>query len=294
MKIRLLTNLIIIINFMLIIIIIYSKIEFVEFYIAMGRESRVRQLYILAVLACVFILAGCGSASGNKEDLGDHTATTVTNDSGLSSNDGENKEEQTDEPQVKEAESAAEVKEVKEINEAEAAKAATEATEATEVKETVKKEEKVEPKETKQTKQTKQTQEVKEALAANKAANAAVKGSIMNNNEPDAPAVKDAGTAGMVKAVKEIRSLAKDLKQKAEDGDAEAVKAISGQIIQAWDALKSDIKSDVPDMYTFLDEKIKVLAEQTNAAEIDMEAVIQIDYQLYQGFRQLAEKLGIE
>lgn len=239
----------------------------------------------MAVLVCVCILAGCSSASENKEILGDQTAKTVTNDSGLSANDGGNKEEQTSESSAKETETAAEVKE------AEAAKAATEASEAseaTEAKETVKKEEKAEPKETKQ------TQEVKEAIAANKAANTAVKGSIMNNNEPDAPAVKDAGIAEMEKAVKEIRSLAKDLKQKAEDGDTEAVKAISGQIIQAWDALKSDIKSNVPDMYTFLDEKIAVLAEQTNVEEIDMEAVIQIDYQLYQGFRQLAEKLGIE
>jgi hypothetical protein len=233
----------------------------------------------MAVLVFVFILAGCGSVSENKEILGDQTATTVANDSGLSANDGGNKGEQANESSVKDTETAAEVKEV------EAAKAAKDENEA---KETVKKEEKEEPKDSKQ------TQEVKKASAANKAANTAVGGSILNKNESDAPAAKDAGNAEMEKAVKEIRSLAKDLKQKAENGDTEEVKAISSQIIQAWDALKSDVKSDVPDMYTFLDEKITMLAEQTKAEEIDMEAVIQIDYQLYQGFRQLAEKLGIE
>ncbi|MGM0884105.1 MAG: hypothetical protein ACQEXQ_24095 [Bacillota bacterium] len=240
------------------------------------------RLKVMAVLMCVCILAGCGSVSENKEITEDQTATTVTNDSGLSTNDGENKEGQTNEPSGKVTETAAEVKE------AEAANTAKDANEATEAKETIKKEEIEEPKESKP------TQEVKEAIAANKAANTAVKGSIMNDNEPDAPAAKDAGNAEMETAVKEIRSLAKDLKQKAENGETEEVKAIAGQIIKAWDALKSDIKSDVPDMYTFLGEKITVLAEQTNAAEIDMEAVIQIDYQLYQGFRQLAEKLGIE
>ncbi|CAM4006887.1 hypothetical protein L1N85_09535 [Paenibacillus alkaliterrae] len=238
-----------------------------------------RQLYVMAVLVCVIILAGCGSESENKEDLGDHTVTTVTNDSGLSTNDGGDKEEQTNESRAEETEAAAEVKEVEE------SKAAKD---ETEVKETVEKEEKEEPK------QSKQTQEVKKAIAANKAANTAVGGSIMNKKEQDAPAAKDAGKAGMEKAVKEIRSLAKDLKQKAENGDTEEVKAIAGQIIQAWDAVKSDIKAGVADMYTFLDEKITNLAEQTKAEEIDMEAVIQIDYQIYQGFRQLAEKLGIE
>lgn len=236
----------------------------------------------MAVLVCIFILAGCGSESDNKEALGIHKATTVTNDSGSSTNDGENKEEKTDELQAKEAETAAEVKEVEE------AKAAKEANEANEVKETAKKEEKEE------LKPSKQTQEVKKAIAANKAANAAVGGSIMNKNEPDAPAVKDTDKAGIEKAVKEIRSLAKDLKQQAEGGDTAEVKAIAGQIIQAWDAVKSDIKASAADMYPFLDEKITKLAEQTNAEEIDLEAVIQIDYQIYQGFRQLAEKLGIE
>ncbi|RCW42256.1 hypothetical protein [Paenibacillus prosopidis] len=243
------------------------------------------RLKVMAVLVGICILAGCGSVSENKEITEDQTATTVTNDSGSSTNDGENKEGQINEPSGKVTETAAEVKEAEAAN---TAKDANEATEATEAKETVKKEEIEEPKESKP------TQEVKEAIAANKAANAAVKGSIMNNNEPDAPAAKDAGNAEMETAVKEIRSLAKDLKQAAENGNTEEIKAIAGQIIQAWDALKSDIKSDVPDMYTFLDEKITVLAEQTNASEIDMEAVIQIDYQLYQGFRQLAEKLGIE
>lgn len=273
---------IIIIKLLLIIIIIYYKIEIVEFYITMRGESRVSRLKVMAVLVGVCILAGCGSVSENKEITEDQTATTVTNDSGSSTNDGENKEGQTNEPSGKETETAAEVKEV------EAANTANEANEATEATETVKKEEKEEPKESKQ------TQEVKEAIAANKAANTAVKGSIMNNNEPDAPAANDAGKAEMEKAVKEIRSLAKDLKQKAENGNTEEVKAIAGQIIQAWDAVKSDIKAGVADMYTFLDEKITLLAEQTKAEEIDMEAVIQIDYQLYQGFRQLAERLGIE
>lgn len=240
------------------------------------------QWSIMAVLVCVCLLTGCGSASENKEVSGEHTATAVTNDSEISSNDGEVKEGQINEPQAKETETAVEVKEV-----VEEPKAANDA-DANEAKEPVKTEEKEEPKESKQ------NQEVKKATAANKATNTAVGGSILNKNEPAAPAAKDAGKAEMEKAVKEIRSLAKDLKQKAEGGETEQVKAIAGQIIQAWDDVKSDIKAGVPDMYPFLDEKITKLAELTNAEEIDMEAVLQIDYQLYQGFRQLAEKLGIE
>lgn len=244
------------------------------------------RLNVMAVLVCVCILAGCGSVSENKEVPGEQTATkvTVTNDSGSSTNDGENKEGQTNESSTKNTETAAEA----EVKEAEAAKAAKEVDKANEVKETAKTEEKEEPKESKK------NQEVKKAIAANKAANSAVGGSIMNKNETDAPAVKNTDKAEIEKAVKEIRSLAKDLKQKAEDGDTQEVKVFAGQINKAWDAVKPDIKASVADMYTFLDEKITLLAEQTDAEEIDLEAVIQIDYQIYQGFRQLAEKLGIE
>lgn len=247
-----------------------------------------RQIFVLAVLACVFILAGCGSAAENKEISDNQTAVTAETDSETTSNDSI-KEEVTSEPSTDETEKAAEVKEAVAVKEAEAVKETEAAKETTEVKETaVKTETKAQQKESKQTKG------VQKATEANKETNEAVVGSIMSKAETKAPAAKTADKADVEKAVTEIRVLVKDLKQKAEAGSTEEVKTIAGQIIKAWDAVKSDIKTADAESHTFLDEKMTKLAEQTGMADIDLEVVMQTDYQIYQGFRQLTEKLGIE
>ncbi|MDQ6421983.1 hypothetical protein RB620_21365 [Paenibacillus sp. LHD-117] len=193
------------------------------------------------------------------------------------------KEEASTEPSTNETEKAAEVKEAEAAKETEATKATTE------TKETVVKTEKKA-----ETKVSKQTKEIQKATVTNKETNEAVVGSIMNKTETKAPAVKAADKADIEKAVTVIRTLVKDLKQKAEESSAEEVKTLAGQIIKAWDALKSDVKTADAESYTFLDEKITKLTEQIGMDPIDLEAVMQTDYQIYQGFRQLAEKLGIE
>ncbi|QYR19449.1 hypothetical protein KZ483_16140 [Paenibacillus sp. sptzw28] len=242
-----------------------------------------KQLVIMTVLA--FILAGCSSASENSKASGDSKGAVVTDDSAASANDGEKAEGKSEETsaQVTEAKGTEEVKEAGE---------GTTVTNVTDTKETAAKE--VEKEQPASTKGTKQTKEINKAVVENKETNAAVTGSIMDKKEPNPPSAADAGKKAMEESVKNIRTLAKDLKQKAEAGDAEGVKMTAAQTLQSWDNVKNDIKSAAADMYSFLDEKMTKLAEQIKAEEIDMEAVIQIDYQIYQGFRQLAEKMGIE
>jgi hypothetical protein len=46
-------------------------------------------------------------------------------------------------------------------------------------------------------------------------------------------------------------------------------------------------------MIAFIDEKIAKLKEYKDAESIDQAAVLQLDYELYQAFRQLADKLGV-
>ena len=128
---------------------------------------------------------------------------------------------------------------------------------------------------------------------ANKETNEAVVGSILNKAAEE-PAAAESENSATVHAVKEIRSLAKDLKQKAEAGSIEETVEIAGKIVQAWESAKADIEKDAPDVYPLLDERIVNLNTQIQASEIDLQAIIQNDYQIYQGFRQLADKLGIE
>ncbi|MDF2837986.1 MAG: hypothetical protein K0Q63_3626, partial [Paenibacillus sp.] len=47
-----------------------------------------------------------------------------------------------------------------------------------------------------------------------------------------------------------------------------------------------------PDMSEFLQEKIARLSGLLSNEPIDSEAVLQLDYELYQAFRQLADKAG--
>jgi hypothetical protein len=247
-----------------------------------GGYLKVKQLVIVTVLA--FIMAGCSSANENSKASGDDKAAAVTGNSAASSNVGEKVEGQTDET----SEQVTEVKGTEEVKEAEEG---TTVTNVTDTKETADKVEKEQPASTKGTKQSK---EVNKAVVENKETNTAVTGSIMDKKEPSPSAAADTSKAAMEESVKKIRTLAKDLKQKAEAGDADGVKTTAAQTLQSWNSVKNDIKSAAADMYPFLDERMTKLAEQIKAEELDMEAVIQIDYQIYQGFRQLAEKLGIE
>lgn len=146
--------------------------------------------------------------------------------------------------------------------------------------------------EVKETKESKQTNEVKKASEENKAVNKTVVDSILNKNENDTPAAKDDRAVRAGEIVAEMRSLAKDLKQQAEDKDTAQIKTSAGQMAEGWDSVKSDIQALAPEMYTFLDDKLTKLAELASSEEIDMEAILQLDYQIYQGFRQLSDHLN--
>ncbi|SFS57627.1 hypothetical protein [Paenibacillus sp. BC26] len=142
-------------------------------------------------------------------------------------------------------------------------------------------------------KTTRVEQKVKEATKSNLDANKAVTDSIMDNSADQKAAAKQVSEA-FKKSIEQIRSQVKDLKQHAENNDAEQILSVSDQIIAGWHAMKADVKTAAPDMIKFLDEKIVKLSELKSADTIDQTAMLQIDYELYQGFRQLADKAGVK
>jgi hypothetical protein len=130
-------------------------------------------------------------------------------------------------------------------------------------------------------------QKAQEAKQSNASVGKTVTDSIIakDENRPEAGALK--------KPVEQIRSLVKELKQHAENEDAEKIKDISAQIVQGWADMKGDVNASYPEMTEFLQEKIDSLNELHSAESLDSEALLQLDYELYQAFRQLADKAGL-
>ncbi|QMV42373.1 hypothetical protein [Cohnella cholangitidis] len=140
-------------------------------------------------------------------------------------------------------------------------------------------------------KQTK-AEKVQEAKKNNESVAKAVTDSIMDNGE-DKTAASGPEAERLKKSIEGIRGLVKDLKQHAENEDAEKMKEVSSQIVQDWEAMKADVDASFPDMTDFLQEKIVKLNELQAAETIDSQAMLQLDYELYQSFRQLADKAGL-
>jgi DNA polymerase III gamma/tau subunit len=141
-------------------------------------------------------------------------------------------------------------------------------------------------------KSTKTEKKVQEAKKSNAAINKAVTDSIMDNQE-DKTAKKSEETEKLKKAIDHIRLQIKDLKQYADSNDQAQMKDLAAQIVQSWEAMKADVQDVAPTMIAFIDEKIAKLKEYKDAESIDQAAVLQLDYELYQAFRQLADKLGV-
>ncbi len=149
------------------------------------------------------------------------------------------------------------------------------------------------PKEEPSSKSKKPADKAKEAEKSNVSVGEAVTDSIMDNLKDEESAAESPKAAQLKEPIEKIRSLVKDLKQHAENDDSALMKEVSVSITKDWKAMKSDVSSSIPDMAEFLDEKIAKLNELIQSDTIDAQAMLQIDYELYQAFRQLADKAGV-
>lgn len=135
-------------------------------------------------------------------------------------------------------------------------------------------------------------QKAQESKKKNESVANAVTDSIMDNGSDQAVATGQEAER-LKKSIEQIRELVKNLKQHAEDNDAAKMKDISSQIVLDWESMKADVDASYPDMVDFLEEKIVKLNELQAGETIDPDAMLQLDYELYQAFRQLADKAGV-
>lgn len=149
------------------------------------------------------------------------------------------------------------------------------------------------PKEEPSSKPKKPADKAKEAEKSNVSVGEAVTDSIMDNLKDEESAVESPKAAQLKEPIEKIRSFVKDLKQHAENDDSALMKDVSVSIMKDWEAMKADVSSSVPDMAEFLNEKMAKLNELIQGDTIDAQAMLQIDYELYQAFRQLADKAGV-
>ncbi|MBD3922463.1 hypothetical protein H8B09_27165 [Paenibacillus sp. PR3] len=253
-----------------------------------------RPYWMIAAIAAMMLLAsGCGSSSNagstsneqTKEKSAPLAAGTVP-----FAEDAFDAIDTEVQPDNKQADAPVEEQKVETAE----VKSPADATAVTEQKEEEKKEEKKPEAEQPEKKPSKKKVEkkVEEATKSNAAVNQAVTDSIMDNID-DKAAVKSADQEKLKKAIEQIRTQIKELKQNADSNDAEKMKASAATIMQSWESMKADVKSSAPSMVDFLSEKVKGLNDVKDAETVDQAVVLQLDYELYQAFRQLADKLGV-
>ncbi|MFD0672090.1 hypothetical protein [Cohnella sp. GCM10027633] len=121
--------------------------------------------------------------------------------------------------------------------------------------------------------------------------NEAAVGSILNDSE-DASKSADQSGLKLEQSIEGIRDLAKELKAAAEDEDAAAVSNIAGRIAGSWSDVKDKTREAYPDSADFIQGKIDDLSALTSRESLDFAALLQLDYELYQAFRQLSDQAG--
>lgn len=225
-----------------------------------------KRILMLASLALLVFAAGCGSASSSSRYITTEQSAEPSESTSSQSDsiDGEQPEQQeTDSPSTQ-----------------------VEPPEPTEKAEDKPKEEPSSPSK-------KPADKAKEAEKNNVSVGEAVTDSIMDNLKDEESPAESPKAAQLKEPIEKIRSLVKDLKQHAENDDSALMKDASVSIMKDWEAMKADVSASVPDMAEFLDEKMAKLNELIQGDTIDAQAMLQIDYELYQAFRQLADKAGV-
>ncbi|SDT35175.1 hypothetical protein SAMN05444162_3932 [Paenibacillaceae bacterium GAS479] len=131
-----------------------------------------------------------------------------------------------------------------------------------------------------------------DAKKSNESITKAATGSIMKKDSAPSSSDKKKNET-LNKSIEEARSLIKQLKQDAEDGDDVGAKETSAQLIKAWDSMKSDVNEASSEMHDFIGTKMNGFDSIQKADTVDHKALLQLDYELYQAFRQLAEQVAL-
>ena len=133
-------------------------------------------------------------------------------------------------------------------------------------------------------------QQIEDAKKNNVSAGQTITDSIIN--KPTDQTTADSSSSSAIKeSIAGIRTLVKELKQHAEQEEEEQMITTAATIIQEWQSTKPAVTTAYPDMTTFVQEKVTTLKDLIASDSIDMEAILQLDYELYQALRQLLDQI---
>ncbi|WP_169083783.1 hypothetical protein [Paenibacillus sp. PL91] len=89
----------------------------------------------------------------------------------------------------------------------------------------------------------------------------------------------------------EMSRLIKELKQAVEADQTEEAKKLAEQMAGIWNAIKGEIEAFNASKHQLLQEDLGQLIEETKASKWNKELLIQLDYKLYQSFRDMKQEL---
>ncbi|WP_139829216.1 hypothetical protein [Paenibacillus aquistagni] len=92
------------------------------------------------------------------------------------------------------------------------------------------------------------------------------------------------GAAAMIQAVK-------DYKQAVESEDQESAAALAREIVGLWKAMEAKVKTMDRVLHQELTSDIVLLLAETSTKPWDRDRLIQLDYKLYQSFRDVKQKI---
>ncbi|GMK37478.1 hypothetical protein PCCS19_05320 [Paenibacillus sp. CCS19] len=252
-----------------------------------------KRILMLMLAASICLVTGCGSGPSSNRYVGSGEQTTAETELSTTADTTEEETitEETDAPAADPAETSTSNVETPESD------TTTTAADKTATEELAKKNEE-EAAGTKKSDASdakpsaaKSTQ-AKAAQKNNESTNKAAVGSILNKAS-DKPAETKSAAVDLAGPIEQIRDSVKTLKTAVESEDTAKIAELASQITATWAKIKDSANNAYPDTADFVQEKIDRLSELTSAETLDYKALLQLDYELYQAMRQLADQAGV-
>ncbi|OMF28073.1 hypothetical protein BK133_18830 [Paenibacillus sp. FSL H8-0548] len=97
--------------------------------------------------------------------------------------------------------------------------------------------------------------------------------------------------ADLGEAISGMSSLIKQLKQAVEADQADEAKELAAQMAGLWNAMKEEVRANDATKHQLLHDDLSLLIKETKASKWNKELIVQLDYKLYQSFRDMKQEL---
>ncbi|WP_199624587.1 hypothetical protein [Paenibacillus alkalitolerans] len=107
-----------------------------------------------------------------------------------------------------------------------------------------------------------------------------------DNGAPAAPI--EVEVAGVEEGVELLRTFVKDFKKQLESDDREKASETSLKMAAVWNAIQADISGTNPEVHNAVADRLSQLTEKVQEKNWDVQAMIELDYELYQELRKIS------